>query len=136
MYEKRDQILESSNRLLDIADKIDGCEAPKIKSLITEAQKELNIIISHIHELSPHLKNPWIAEGISKQIKILSLMMEQAAHSAAFRGVVSMTIKVGVCQEANRTILKPTPKSIKQAFGITVSPRDIKLLFEHHQENY
>ena len=136
IYQKRDEVLQSSNNLLEIADEIDACGQGNIRPIITKAEKEINTIISNVHELSPHLQNPSIAEGISKQAKLLLLQMEQAKHERVLNGVVSLMIKASICQDANRTILRPTPKSIKQAFGITISPRDIKFLFEHQQDNF
>jgi hypothetical protein len=136
IYEKRDQVLESSNRLLEIADEIDACDKGDLKPLLTKAEKEINVIISNIHELSPHLQNPSIAEGISRQAKLLIVQIEKAGRAKVLHKAVAFMIKVGICQDANKTKLRLTPKSIKQAFGITVSPRDIKLLYEHHQDNY
>jgi len=140
MYDKRDQVLESTDRLVDYTSKLDDCDYKdnkQILQILTEVEKEINHIISYINELAPHIKNPAIIPHISKQAKLLSVHIQQVRNNeGALKGVIGMLIRVSICQEANKTQLRPTPKSIKQAFGITVSPRDIKFLFEHHQDNY
>jgi len=109
--------------------------------LLSEIRKEMNRIIAGVHELSPHLKNSQISEHISKQARIIGLEMEELSGkpnmlTGVFKRKVAMMLRNSICQDANRTQLRPTPKSIKQAFGITVSARDIRLLFEHQQDNY
>ena len=139
IYQKRDEVLQSSNRLLDIADEIYAFHDYKkgdLRPLITRAEKEINLMISNIHELTPHLQNPSISEGISRQANILTLRLEQMGRATVLNKTVAFEIKISICQDANKTILRPTPKSIKQAFGITLSPRDVKMLFEHQQDNY
>ena len=58
--------------------------------------------------------------------------------ASLFKYRVAMMIRNSICQDANKTQLNPTPKSIKQAFGIAVSPHDanIKLFYEHQKDNY
>jgi uncharacterized protein YjgD (DUF1641 family) len=107
-----------------------------LQGLFIGIWKEINNIISYTHELAPHLKNPELVDHISKQAKELSLQMEMATTGPMERVIVASLIRIGICQEANKTQLRPTPKSINQAFGITVSSRDIKLSFEHQQDNY
>jgi len=136
LYEKRDQILISTNKLVDYTSKLSECEDNKLTPLLSEMWKEINSIISYVHELAPHLKNPGIVDHISKQAKLLSLQLEQTTISPVLNRTVAMLVRTSICQEANKTQLRPTPKSIKKAFGITVSPRDIKLAFEHQQDNY
>jgi len=143
LYEKRDEILESSQKLVEYAHRLEDCDHNEMKGLLPEIGKEMNRIIANVHELSPHLKNPNIAASISEQARIISCEMEILAHtSSAVRAVykrkVATRLRTTICQDANKTQLKPTPKSIKQAYGIEVSVHDIKLkgYFEHSQDNY
>ena len=141
LYDKRDEVLESSNKIVDYAQKLDACDDSETKGLLSEIRKEMNRIIAGVHELSPHLKNSQISEHISKQARIIGLEMEELSGkpnmlTGVFKRKVAMMLRNSICQDANRTQLRPTPKSIKQAFGITVSARDIRLLFEHQQDNY
>jgi hypothetical protein len=144
LYEKRDEILESSQRLLEYAHRLEDSDDNELKDLLPEVGKELNRIIAAIHELSPHLKNPSIAPCISEQARMISLEIESLAHSSgAVRAVhkrkIATYLRVTVCQDANKTELKPTPKSIRHAYGVEVSMNDIiklKGYFEHSQDNY
>jgi uncharacterized protein YlaN (UPF0358 family) len=141
LYDKRDEVLESSNKIVDYAQKLDACDDSETKVLLSKIRKEMNRIIAGVHELSPHLKNSQISEHISKQARIIGLEMEELSGkpnmlTGVFKRKVAMMLRNGICQDANRTQLRPTPKSIRQAFGITVSARDIRLLFEHQQDNY
>jgi hypothetical protein len=126
---------------VDYAHKLEDCDDTETRWLISEIRKEMNRIIAGVHELSPHLKNPQISEHISKQARIIGLEMEELSGKSnmltgVFKHKVAMMLRNSICQDANRTQLRPTPKSIRQAFGITVSARDIRLLFEHQQDNY
>ena len=137
LYKKRDGILESSQKLVDYAYKLENCNDNEVKGILADINKEMNIIVSNAWELAPHLENSRIVETISNEVRLLSLTVEQTGLSPKYyKGILALYLRTAICQDANKTQLKPTPKSIKQAFGITVSPRDIKLLFEHHQDNY
>ena len=137
IYRKRDEILESSRKLVDYAYRLENCDDSELKGILAEINKEMNTIVSNACELAPHLENSRIAQTISDEVRLLSLTVEQAALSPRYyKGILALYLRTAICQDANKTQLKPTPKSIKQAFGITVSPRDIKLLFEHHRDNY
>ena len=138
LYEKRDQILVSTNKLVDYAGMLDNYKKDdEIIPILSAMWKEINNIISYLHELAPHLKNPGIVDHVSGLAKDLTLQIEQAKlHPTYFIKIIAMMVRTGICQEANKTELRPTPKSIKQAFGITVSSHDIKLSYEHQQENY
>jgi len=137
LYKKRDGILESTGKLVGYTYKLEACDHSELKGILSEISKEMNLIVSNSYELAPHLKDSGIVEAISKQVRLISLMVEQTILSPKYyKGILALLIRTTICQDANKTQLKPTPKSIKQAFGITLSPRDIKLLFEHHQENY
>jgi len=137
LYKKRDGILESSQKLVDCAYKLEDCDNNELKGILAEIDKEMNLIVSNTCELAPHLENSRIVEAISNEVRLISLIVERTVSSPKyFKGILALYIRTTICQDANKTLLKPTPKSIKQAFGITVSPREIKLLFEHHQDNY
>jgi len=137
LYQRRDQILISSNKLVEYAGKLsDLKKGDEVMPLLTEMWKEINTILSYLNELEPHLNNPGIVDHISEQAKILSLQLEQVVMHPMYGRVVPMIVRGGFCQEVNKTQLKFTPKSIKQAFGITISSRDIKLLLELEQKNY
>ena len=143
LYEKRDEILKSSQKLVEYAHKLEDCNDNELKGLLSEIGKEMNQIIANVHELSPHLKNPNIAASISEQARIISLEMEHLAGkpdmlTPAFKRRVATYLRISICQDSNKTQLKPTPKSIKQAYGIEVSVHDIKLkgFYEHSQDNY
>jgi small nuclear ribonucleoprotein (snRNP)-like protein len=137
LYKKRDEILESSQKLVDYTYKLEACDDNELKGILSEISKEMNLIVSNAYELAPHLKDSGIVEAISKQVRLISLLVEQTGLSPKYyKGILAMSVRTTICQDANKTQLKPTPKSIKRAFGVTVSPRDIKLLFEHHQDNY
>lgn len=137
LYKKRDGILESTGKLVGYTYKLEACDDNELKGILSEISKEMNLIVSNAYELAPHLKDSGIVEAISKQVRLISLIVEQTGLSPKYyKGILASYIRTTICQDANKTQLKPTPKSIKQAFGITVSPRDIKLLFEHRQDNY
>jgi small nuclear ribonucleoprotein (snRNP)-like protein len=137
LYKKRDGILESSQKLVDYTYKLEDCDNNELRGILARINKEMNLIVSNAHELAPHLADSHIVEAISKQVRLISLIVEQTGLSPKYyKGILATYIRTTICQDANKTQLKPTPKSIKQAFGITVSPHDIKLLFEHHQDNY
>lgn len=137
LYKKRDEILESSQKLVDYAYKLENCNDNEVKGILADINKEMNIIVSNAWELAPHLENSHIVETISDEVRLLSLTVEQTGLSPKYyKGILALYLRTAICQDANKTQLKPTPKSIKQAFGITVSPRDIKLLFEHQRDNY
>jgi small nuclear ribonucleoprotein (snRNP)-like protein len=137
LYKKRDEILESTGRLVGYTYKLEDCDDNELKGILSEISKEMNLIVSNVYELAPHLKNSGIVEAISNQVRLLSFIIERAVSSPKYyKLILALFVRTTVCQDANKTQLKPTPKSIKQAFGITVSPHDIKLLFERHQDNY
>jgi len=141
LYDKRDEILKSSQKLLEYAQKLGDCSNSELKGLLTEIRKEMSQIIANVHELAPHLKNSQISASISEQARIIGLQMEELsgkpnALTPVFRQIVAMMLRNSICQDANKTQFNPTPKSIKQAFGIVVSPRDIKLFLEHQKDNY
>lgn len=141
LYDKRDEVLKSSQKLLEYAQKLEGCSNSELKGLLTEIRKEMSQIIANIHELSPHLKNSQISASISRQVRIIGLQMEplslsKTGFTSVYKYRVATMLRNTICQDANKTQLNPTPKSIKQTFGVVVSPRDIKLFFEHQRDNY
>jgi DNA-directed RNA polymerase subunit F len=143
LYDKRDEVLKSSQKLLEYAQKLEDCSNTELKGLLTEIRKEMSQIIANVHELAPHLKNSQISASISEQVRIIGLEMEELSSKShtltpVFKYRVATMLRNSICQDANKTQLNPTPKSIKQAFGVVVSPRDvnIKLFYEHQKDNY
>lgn len=144
LYGKRDEILESSQKLVEYAHRLEQCDASELRNLLAEVGKELNRIIAAIHELSPHLKNPNIAVYISEEARMVGLEIESLAHSsdvmrAVHQRKLATYLRVTVCQDANKTELRPTPKSIRQAYGVEVSVHDVvnlKGYSERSQDNY
>jgi hypothetical protein len=141
LYDKRDELLSSSTRLVDCSYKLENCDDAELYGIRAEIGKEMNKIISNINELAPHLRNKQIVESVSVQISILSIQLERLALES---GILSSTLKTqlaiglrnGLCQIANMTQLNPTPKTIKKAYGVVVGAHDIKLFYEHQQDNY
>jgi len=143
LYDKRDDVLKSSQKLLEYAQKLEDCSKSELKGLLTEIRKEMSQIIADVNELAPHLKNSQISASISEQVRIIGLEMEELsgksdALTPVFKRKVAIMLRNSICQDANKTQLNPTPKSIKQAFGVVVSPHDvnIKLFYEHQKDNY
>jgi hypothetical protein len=135
-YKKRDEILESSNRLVDYSYKLQDCNESELEGLQSKIYKEVNRIISNVNELSPLLENPGIVGLIAEIEMMLSSALEHLTLDPESKTFPAHIIRTLLCPAANGTRLRLTPKTIKRAFGITVSPRDIKLLFEHQQDNY
>jgi hypothetical protein len=135
-YKKRDEILEASNRLVDYSYELQNCSESELEDLQSKINKEMNTIASHVNELFPHLENPSIVTLITEIEFMLRSALEDLSLNPESKIFPAHIIRTLLCPAANGTRLKLTPKSIKQAFGITVSPRDIKLLFEHQRDNY
>jgi hypothetical protein len=98
--------------------------------------KELNTIISDLNELSPVLDNPQIINPVWELVRLMNLELETLKISKTGRNKAALNLRTFICPTVVMTRLKLTPKSIKQAFGITLSKNDIKLLYEHQQDNY
>jgi hypothetical protein len=127
LYEKRDEILKSSERLVEYSYEIETCPESELDNLFSKIDKELPAIISHANELAPHLKNPNIvsviateAGRLTDQITIVRNASEQAKR--LLRKKMGQRIRY-FAQFVNRTQVSPTPKSIKMAYGIEI---DIK----------
>lgn len=141
LYDKRDELFSSSARLIDYSYKLENCSNDELDTIRSDIGKEMNKIVSNINELAPHLRNKQIVESISEQVRILTVEMERLAITSdvlmrAVKTQLAMLLRNFLCQSANKTQLNPTPKTIKQAFGVVVGARDIKLFFEHQQDNY
>ncbi|MHB8104830.1 MAG: hypothetical protein ACYDG5_04745 [Dehalococcoidales bacterium] len=140
-YTQRDEITKSSKKLINYSHELEKCSENDMRNLLSNIQKEFIKIIANIHELSPHLKNPEITEIISEQIRFINLDIEQLAVATSFliglwKARVALQLRDTLCQDANKTELKPTPKSIRQAFGVKVSLKDLTLFYQHEQDNY
>ena len=111
LYKKRDGILKSSQKLVDYTYKLEACDDNELKGILSEISKEMNLIVSNAYELAPHLKDSGIVEAISKQVRLISLMVEQTRLSPKYyKGILAMSVRITICQDANKTQLKPTPK--------------------------
>lgn len=135
-YKKRDEILEASNRLVDYSYSLQNCSQGELGDLRSKINKEMNTITSNVNELFPLLENPGIVTLITEIQFLLSSALEHLSLDPESRTFPAHIIRTLLCPTANGTRLRVTPKTIKRAFGITVSPRDIKLLFEHQRDNY
>jgi len=99
----------------------------------------MDTIISNMHELALHTKNPIIIDIVSSYAKIVSngidwLSESNPPYTDRWKKTIAHTLREYICQEANKTIIEPTPKSIRKAFAIKISPKDVQLLFEQHKE--
>jgi hypothetical protein len=135
-YKKRDEILEASDRLVNYSYSLQNCTESELEGLQSNIYKEVNKIISNVNELSPLLENPGIVGLIAEIEMMLSSVLEHLTLDPESKTFPAHIIRTLLCPTANGTRLRLTPKTIKRAFGITVSPRDIKLLFEHQRDNY
>jgi hypothetical protein len=135
-YKKRDEILEASNRLVGYSYDLQNCTEGELEGIQSKIYKEVNKIISNVNELSPLLGNPDIVGLIAEIEMMLSSALEHLTLDPESKTFPAHIIRTVLCPAANGTRLRLTPKTIKRAFGITVSPRDIKLLFEHQRDNY
>jgi hypothetical protein len=143
-YKKRDEILESSNRLVDYSYKLQNCGESELETLQSEIHKEVNSIISNVNGLAPFLDNPDITGRIVRITSHLSLTLEHSRFESgvmleATMRLAANLIRTGLCPLANMTRLKLTPKSFKDAYGIEIGIKDIvkiKGFYEHHQNNY
>jgi len=135
-YKKRDEILEASLRLVDYSYSLQNCSEGELGDLRSNIYKEMNTIASNVNELLPLLENPGIVGLIAEIEMMLSSALEHLTLDPESKTFPAHIIRTLLCPTANSTRLRLTPKTIKRAFGITVSPRDIKLLFEHQRDNY
>jgi hypothetical protein len=143
-YKKRDEILESSNRLVDYSYKLQNCSESELEALQSEIHKEVNSIISNVNGLAPFLDNPHITSSIVEITTRLSQALEHSRFESGImlettRGFAATLIRTGLCPLANMTRLKLTPKSFRDAYGIEIGIKDIvklKGFYEHQQDNY
>jgi len=131
LYRKREQILESSQKLIDYSYRIETCSIKELNALFTEVDKELVSIISCANELSPHLRNQAIVPVISDQAHNLTVLMTIVRNaSGTIKPALSKQISAHIrdfAQGVNRTQISPTPKSIKTAYGIEVDIKQAKI---------
>jgi len=164
LYKRRDSILESSNRITEYANRIDGVEN-NISSIIndeknlevamrnaikaafddfglgnifTETQKEINSILSSSNELYPHLENRSVADSLNLTSHLLVLETSLPARVLVFK-LVEIALHMRLfAQSATKLRLKPSKKSMKQAFGIEIGLEwaKIKAYIERSSSNY
>lgn len=139
-YKKRDEILESSNRLVEHSYSLQKCSKSELEDLQSEIRKEVNRIISDINGLAPFLDNPHIASSIAEITTLLNLTLEDLKpRSKIIRNSAAHIIRNALCPVANMTRLKLTPKSFKNAYGVEIGIKDMMTLkgfYEHQQNNY
>ncbi len=139
LYDKRDLILESSNRLVEYSYELQNCRDNELESLQSKITQEMNKIVSNVSELAPLLANPHIVGSISDITRILNMDLENLKFHKDTKYIAALHIRNYISPLAVMTRLKLTPKSIKQAFGVEIGVKDIvqlKGFFEHHQDNY
>jgi hypothetical protein len=138
-YRKRDEILESSNRLVDYSYKLQNCSASELEALQSEIHKEVNSIISNVNGLAPFLENSQLLSSLAQITTILNLELDRVSASPEWRFLPADTIRHTLCPLANMTRLQLTPKSFRKAYGIEIGIKDIvklKGFYEHQQDNY
>jgi len=137
-YKKRDEILQASLRLVDYFYTLQNCSESELEGLQSKINKEMNRIISNVNELAPFLENPHIVSSIAEMTTILSLMLEHLRFDLQTKYAPALLIRDGLCPIANKTRLRPTPKSFKKAYGVEIGIKGVQLkgFLEHQQNNY
>ncbi len=152
MYKHRDTIREASNKIVAYCDQIDAqdtfetfekslrgeFDVTEVKKMFSNIQKEINIILSLAHEISPHLSNKSYVSNLST---MASLLLTQMSLPANYVGVKLKEISWSArtfAQSSNKLILSPNRKSIKLAFGIDVGSEWARLraYIERNYSNY
>jgi len=139
LYKKRDEILESSNRLVDYSYSLQNCNKSELESLQSKITKEMNRIFSDVNELAPLLENPQIVSSIADMTRLLNVDLESLKFHKDSKYTTALHIRNFICPIIVMTRLKLTPKSIKKAYGVEIGMKDVvklKGFFEHHQDNY
>lgn len=138
-YKKRDEILESSNRLVEHSYSLQNCSKSELEGLQSEIRKEVNKIISNVNGLAPFLGNPHIVSILAEITTLLNLTLEETQLKDTIKDSAARIIRNTLCPVANMTRLKMTPKSFKDAYGVEIGIRDmvkLKVFYEHQQDNY
>jgi len=138
-YKKRDEILESSNRLVDYSYSLQNCSESELEALQSEIRKELNKVTSNVYELASFLENPQLINATGEITNLLVQTLEEVRLSQKIRDSAARTIRNVLCLLINMSKLKLTPKSFKKAYGIEIGVKDMMTLkgfFEHQQNNY
>ena len=152
MYRSLDAIREASNRIVALCDQIDvrdssetfeqsfhgRFDATEVKRTFSDIQKEINLILSHAHEISPHLSNKPAVATLSTMASLLLSQMSLPANSLGMKlGEISWGARA-FAQSSNRLVLSPNRKSIRVAFGIDVGSEwaRLKAYIEKSYSNY
>lgn len=151
LYRKREDILESSHRLIELSETIDtfnsgpdveqdGFDVSTLQPTFSAVQRELNLILSRAYDLRPHLAK----DGL-RRVHLLASMAQTVLVTMGLSTTVvrlklrdmSMTIKL-FAQEANKLSLNPTKRSLRVAFGVdvTVASATLKAYLEQAESNY
>ncbi len=148
LYKDRDNILESSNKIIDLANQIDtrdtaevwdtAWDDSEIREIFAQVQKEMNSILRFASGLRPHLSNSSFVEELNNKAHLLLLPMSFRGNGLATQlGTIALGLRV-FAQISNRLVLNPTRKSMKQAFGIEIGSEwaKIKAHIERNYSNY
>jgi hypothetical protein len=151
LYGKKDDILKAANRLLDYADKMESVhstddtgmdsrsiDGAKLRSILTNAEKEMNAILSYASELEPHLSNKDALSVLSEKAHLLTIMMMASDRLIYIESAVIAAALRTFAQVAVQLRLNPTKKSLKYAFGIDVGSQwaKIRAQLEKTDSNY
>ncbi len=140
LYSNRDRILSASKRLIELSHQINSCSEAELREVLTLVEKEIIEIVSIAYELRPHLKNRDLPHMLSEQAKVISTDIRHITdfpeRNTLSKVKVDVLLRTGFCLDANRTEIKPTSKSIKEAFGIKLDlkPMDIEALAKGSKE--
>ena len=148
LYQHRDIILESSNKIIDYSYQVESMDtddimsqalkgaynSTELKSVFCEVQKEINTILFYSEELYPHLANKDINQSLSRMAYLINLEMSYPDKYLAFK---LRDIALGLrlfAQMSTRTRINPTKKSLKFAFGFQIGSEwaAIKPYIERH----
>ena len=152
MYKNLDLIRQTSHKIIDYAGQIDAFDtvenldralkmkfdASELKTICSNAQKEMNSILSYSHELHPHLKNPSLIPALSNQAQLILILMQLPDQAIVLKlKEISLGLRM-FAQSSNRFILSPSKKSLKYAFGVDVGNEwaKLKAYIEAHYSNY
>ena len=138
-YKKRDEILKSSNRLVDYSYRLQHCSESELEGLQSKIRKEVNKIISNINELAPFSENPHIVSSMAEITMLLNETLKDFRLSPETKDFAARIIRDALCPVANMTRIKLTPKSFKKAYGFEIGIKDVMTLkgfLEHQQDNY
>jgi len=141
VYSNRDRILAASQRLIEQSHLINTCPQDKLHDVLISIEKDIIEIISAAYEIRPHLKNRDLPHMLSEQAKVISTDIRHITdfpdRNTLSKVKVDVLLRTEFCMDANKTEIKPTPKSIKEAFGVKLDLKslDLKSVIEDTSKN-